>query len=198
MKKLFAIAVLLAASISAAAQNGELEINYIAHDHFNESILAAVDGIYQSAAYNSGKKTYIYLANADEPVVMQCLGSESGRKQYEDFRLALNSRVKHNIWPEVDIKGITDLLKDDDFINDDGTKRYDFFVLNFYVTSSFWSYNYNETLIARLFWDLDLADKTDIQVNVYYPAGDEFKYDENNPFGAKRLNGDYVVYFFEY
>ena len=196
MRKIILIIICLFSQFTLFSQELELEIDYIAHDHFNEAILNAVDEIFQTNAYSKTRHTYLYLANAESPIVLKC--SSNNQKQYEDFRYTINSQLKHNVWPEVDIQRILDLLKEDDFIDDSGAARYGFFTINFYITPSFWSYNYNETLIARLFWDLDLAGKTNFQVNIYHPENDGFKYDEEHMFGPKKLNGDYKVYMYTY
>ena len=195
MKRIFRF-IFIFLPLFSWGQDRELEINYIAHDHFNEAILNAVNDIYNTNVYNSTRKTYLYLANADNPIILKC---ESGHeKGFKDFQYAISSQLKHNVWPEVDIQRIFELLKEDDFIDDEGNLRYDFFTLNFYITPSFWSYNYNETLIARLFWDLELSDRDNIQVNIYHPENDGAHYDEEHMFGPKKLNGDYKVYMFTY
>ena len=178
------------------AQERELEINYIAHDHFSGQLLDALDEIYQVSAYNKNRTTYLYLANADKPIVLKCASDR--KKEFEEMRHVIGSQLKHNVWPEVDIQGIIELLKTDDFIDEKGKSRYNFFTLNFYITPSFWRYGYNETLIARLFWDLELSEKSDFAVNIYHPKGDEFQYDEERIFGPKKLNGNYKVYIYAY
>ena len=188
--------LMLMAPWTAMAQEKELEINYIAHDHYTNHLLDAIDEIYQVSAYNKNRNTYLYLANADKPVVVKCVPDR--KKEFEELRNLIGSQIKHNVWPEVDIKGIIDLLDSDDFIDGSGKPRYSFFTLNFYVTPSFFMYGYNETLIARLFWDLELPGKSDFAVNVYHPEGDGYQYDEEHIFGPKKLNGDYKVYIFSY
>lgn len=196
MKKLFLILALGFSFVALRAQERELEINYFAHDHFNESILNALDNLFQTNAFNKNKQTYFYLANAESPLILKV--DRDKQNEFEEFRYAINSQLKHNVWPEVDIQKILELLQEDDFINDFGEPRYDFFTLNFYTTPSFWSYSYNETLIARLFWDLDLASKSNFQMNIYHPENDGMQYDDNRLFGPKKLTGDYQVYLYTY
>ena len=196
MRYLIVIFLMLYPFMTIGAQQRELEINYIAHDHFTEPLLRQVDEIYNVNAYNSNRKTYLYLANADSPIVMLCLPDKE--KEYNDFCYAISSQIKHNIWPEEDIKHILNLLRDDDFINEDNQPRYSFVTLNFYVTSSFWQYRYYETLIGRLFWDLDLTEYENCVVNIYRPEDDAFDYNEDCPFGPKRLNGDKKIYMYTF
>lgn len=196
IKKAVCSLLLLFSFLCVLAQERELEIDYIAHDHFNEAILNAVDEIYQTNAYSKNRQTYLYLANAENPIILRC--DSNHQKEFENFRYSINSQLKHNVWPEVDIQRILELLKGDDFIDDNGKPRYSFFTLNFYITPSFWSYNYNETLIARLLWDLELPDMTNYQVNIYHPENDGVQYDEDHMFGPKKLNGDYKVYMYTY
>lgn len=178
------------------AQDMELEINYIAHDHFNAEFLDKVDEIYMINRGSRSRKTYLYLANADTPEILVCNTAE--QKEFDTFKYNLNSQLKHNVWPEVDLKKLVELLESDDFIDDNGNPLYSYFTLNFYITSSFWLYNYQETLIARLFWILELADKENVIVNIYHPEGDPIQYDPDNMLGVKRLNGDYNLYMFTF
>lgn len=187
---------LILLSLSSRAQDCELEINYIAHDHFNEAILNKVDDIYRISAYSDTRKTYLYLANADNPIIIMC--DQEHQKEFDDFRYTINSQLKHNVWPEVDVQRILELLKEDDFIDENGEPRYSLFTLNFYTTPSFWTYGYNETLIARLFWILELSENSNCHVNIYHPENDGVEYDEEYMFGPKKLNGDYKVYMYTY
>lgn len=196
MKKLVFLMVAICLQQILRGQNQELVINYIAHDHYNEAILNAVDDIFNTDAFNNNRSTYLYLANAENPLILKC--DRNHQKEFEDFRYAINSQLKHNVWPDVDIQRLLELLRQDDFLAESGEARYSFFTLNFYITPSFWSYNYNESLIARLFWDLELPSKTDFLVNIYHPENDGFQYDKDHMFGPKKLNGNYEVYLLTY
>lgn len=196
MKKLIFCVLLCFPFPFLQAQPRDLEIDYIAHDRYNGAILNAVKGIFQTHSVNKNKQTYLYLANADHPLILKC--DENAQDEFDEFCYALNGQARHNIWPEADVLRILELLREDDFIDDEGNPRYDFFTLNFYITPSFWTYNYKETLIARLFWDLELSDKKNFHVNVFHPENDGFDYDETPLFGPKNLNGDYKVYLFTY
>lgn len=196
MKKIVGFMFFIFLSLFLRAQDSELEINYIAHDHFNEAILNKVDDIYNASAYSDTRKTYLYLANANDPIILKC--DQEHQKEYEDFRYTINSQLKHNVWPEVDVQRILKLLKEDDFIDDNGEPRYRTFTLNFYVTPSFLSYNYSETLIARLFWVLELSSQNNCVVNMYLPEIERTKSGEEHVFGPKKLNGNYKVYMYTY
>ena len=179
-----------------SAQQRELEINYIAHDHYTESLLKQIEDIYQVNSYNMNKRTYLYLANTDSPTIVLC--SPETEKEYNEMCYSISSQIKHNIWPEEDIKQILNLLKEDDFVSEDNQPRYSFVTFNFYVTSSFWQYRYNETLIGRLFWDLDLSQYENCEVKIHRPEDDVFEYNEDSPFGVKRHNGDKKIYMYTF
>ena len=176
-------------------QKRGLEINYIAHDHYTEDLLDKIDEIYNSPSDN--KQTYLYLASGDEPMLLKCNGNNE--TEYEEFRYAIASQIKHNVWPEVDIKRILELFKEDDFINEEGIPTYDYFTLNFYITPSFWTYKYNETLIGRLLWNLEI-DKyfPNVNVAIYHPENDDLSYDENRLCGPKLIFRDNQVMMFTY
>lgn len=192
MKKFIATILLIYSSFAVFSQDRELEINYIFHDHFNGSLLDAMEKLYGNAAYNPNKTTYIYMANAMDPIILKC--TEDSQKEFEDFCYALNSQIKHNAFIDVDIENILRLLNEDDFEDSDGNPTYDYFTLNFYITPSFITEGYNESLVARLFWDLELASKKNTQITLYHPADDGVEYDMEHLFGPKKLNGDYEVY----
>ena len=197
MKRILIIALLAMASLNAIAQKQELVINYIAHDHYNEQLLNALEQIYGVSSYNQMGSTYLYLANADKPKVIKC--ESRNHKEFEDFLYEINSQLKHNVWPEVDVNGLLDLLRKDDFIDDRGRLRYNYFTLNFYVSPSFFTYGYNETLIARLLWVLEISERDNVQVNIYHPENDGFTYpDEAHMFGPKGLNGNCKVMLYEF
>ena len=195
MRSFYFIILSLLVCVNLRAQN-ELEINYIAHDHYNGPLLDLVDDIFQSKAYDTNRHTYIYLANANEPKVLLC--NLDKYKELEEFKYTLNGQITHNVWPEVDIMKLLELLKEDDFVDDWGNSRYNFFTLNFYVTPSFITYGYAETLIARLFWDLDLSTSSNFVVNLYLPDDVDTNYDMEKIFGAMKLLGDYQMYIYTF
>ena len=149
MKRILSACILGLLALTGAAQNKKLVIHYVAHDHHTDALIRRLDSVFESAAADKGSSTYLYLANADQPSVYRCNAENS--KGYEAFKDVLRSQTSHNIWPEVDIDRILDLLDKDDYLRADGSPRYDEFELNFYLIPSFWTANYNETLIGRLF-----------------------------------------------
>lgn len=179
--------------LSAGAQGSELVINYIAHDHYTNELLGVVEEIFQTNSYNTNKSVYLYLANADRPVILKC--DSQKEREFNDFCTALSNQLKHTIWPEVDIKNILDLLLKDDFKDNSGRMLYQYVTFNFYITSSFWMYGYVESLIGRLMWDLEVESfKDTVVLQLYHPRDENFQYDEEHMFGPKKLNGNYKVY----
>ncbi len=193
----FVFSFFILLSFVTQAQDRELEIHYIAHDHYGDAILKKVDDIFNMGSYMPNRVTYLYLANANNPIILKC--DSNNQKGFEKFKEAIGRQLAYNIWPEEDIKRILELLRDDDFIDDDGKARYSRFSINFYTTPSFWTCNYNETLIARLFWVLELSPKSNVHVSIYYPEkNDGYKFNPERMFGPKRLNGDNEVFMFTY
>ncbi len=196
MRKFLVISIAMNMLFSTlyAQQVRELEINYIAHDHHTESLLRVVDEKYRMSTAN--RQTYLYLSNADTPIILDC--NRSDEQSFEEFRFKITSQVKHNVWPEVDIKRLLGLLQEDDFIDEDGKQKYDYVSLNFYITSSFWTIKYNETLIGRLLWNLDIEKMNNINVSIFYPENEELDYNDEFLLGHKKLEGAYQLFMFTY
>lgn len=168
MRSITCVIFMLLSLFTLRAQKENLEINYFAHDHYNGAFLNVIDDIFNTKAYDSNSHTYLYMANASEPSVLLC--DSNNYKGLEDFKTMLNGQLSHNVWAEVDIAKIIELVSKDDFIDNSAKPRYQYFTLNFYLTPSFFTYGYAETLISRLYWDLDLANHKNASVKVYLPS----------------------------
>lgn len=196
MKSISCVLFMLLSLITLRAQKESLEINYFAHDHYNGALLQEVDNIYNSKAYDPNSHTYLYLANAAEPSILLC--NANNYQGLEDFKTLLNEQISHNIWAEVDIDKIIDLVSKDDFIDSSGRRKYQYFTINFYVTPSFFTYGYVETLISRLYWNLDLSNHQNANVNIYLPSDVDLNGFKNLNQGAMKLMGDYKIDIFTY
>lgn len=190
MRSITCVFFMIFSLFTLRAQKEKLEINYIAHDHYNGAFLKVVENIYFNA-YNSN--TYLYLANANEPSIYLC--DEKNYKGYEDFMTVLNGQLSHNVWAEVDVAKIIELVSNDDFVDNSGRSKYQYFTLNFYVTPSFFTYGYAETLISRLYWDLDLANYKNATVNVFLPSDVDLESFKGN-YGTMNLMGQNEITYY--
>lgn len=92
--------------------------------------------------------------------------------EFEEKILAsLNSPVTHNVMPRSDIDSIVNIFNRIDFIDEEGNLTYESFTMDFYVSESFWSHEYNISVISYLYWILGLEKLVptgEIAFNVNY------------------------------
>ena len=80
------------------------------------------------------------------------------------------------------------ITREHDFIDDQGNPTYSTVLFCWYVNPDFWRFQYNEKLIASLYFNLEL-DKFQGYVNteVCHGVGDGLKVDRQYPFGTKNM-----------
>lgn len=178
--------LMLLLPVAANAQN-KLEFYYIAHNQYEVALTALLDDIRLDARYDNNRRVIFYLSNRKDPVYL--VVSPNDEKEYEIFRDALNSQSSHTVYPEVDRMKIMELFSTGNAIPTIGFSSYDRVVFNFYVNRGFVEMEYGDSLIGRLYWDMDLASLPRKDVNVYYPSSEEVN--EDKVFGQKNLFGDY-------
>lgn len=115
--------------------------------------------------------------------------------EFEEKILAsLNSPVTHNVMPRSDIDSIVNIFNRIDFIDEEGNLTYESFTMDFYVSESFWSHEYNISVISYLYWILGLEKLVptgEIAFNVNYSQTENdytgTESGKNNCFGEMNL-----------
>ena len=187
---------------SAVAQSQTMEFIYIAHDGSTpvNALCDRLSEVYEFATQDNGTAVVFYLANADEPRIVRVNLDGDNRSEFEELLGELRYKSAHEIFAEVDQKAIIDLFNEVDFINESGRQAFLSFQMTWYVTPTFWTLGYNESLIARTYFTLDLGalPSSYFNMEIWHARDDGLKYDENWPFGTKNLCTNYTFFLLEY
>lgn len=175
------LALLLLPCLSRAQKT--LEFYYFAHDHFGKELRKVVDEVRFTARYNESRTVIFYLANGNKPVYFKV--STDDEKAYSEFIEELNDQVSHLVYPEVDRQTICDILSGGRFLPTSGFDSYDHVLLNYFISSSFVQQDFDDAVIGRLYWDMDLDQmpRSKCQIRIYCAPGERIK--EDSLFGSK-------------
>lgn len=191
MKKILTIIGLLCCiALSCLGQNERsLELCYVEHSRTTpiEKICREMTDLFNTAEADPLREVYIYFANADSPILFQC--KEENRSKLDLMTSEIMSRSSHEVFAEYDVKRLTAFFDEHDFISGEGSPKYDYVNISFYVNPSFFLNGYTETLISRLAFilELDKIDKNYLTLDVYHPSEDDFEYETSNMFGERAL-----------
>ncbi len=189
------IFLLLGMSHILAQQNTHKELHfvYIAHDENTpvQTLVKRVKDTYQDALYYPDVRTVIfYFANEESPIVVK-INTEDDN--HADFPLIINeiqTKRSHNISPATDRKKIQEIFNDCDIIDEDGNKLYKTVRWTYYVNSTFWSLNCNESIIAALYFIMDmktLSEDNYLRITILHGEEDPLPINKEYPFGYKNL-----------
>lgn len=197
MKRIYLLMlVLLLGAAQAPAQqksDQDLAFIYVAHDEYTavQSLIERLKDAYADAInYPESRAVIFYLANAENPIVVQVNTKYDNQQDFTRIIDELQTKRSHNVEPVVDCERIQEIFNADDLIDDSGRGLYRSVEWTYYVNSTFWALMYNESVIARLFFVMDMARMIEsgyLRVNIMYGESDTLPYDEKNPFGNKAL-----------
>lgn len=134
-----------------------------------------------------------YLSDNMNPKVifMNVDTLRNNEENFEEYILGtLNSPINHNVMPRFDVDSIVEIFNAIDFIDEDGNLTYNKLTMEFYVSETFWSREYNVSLISYLYWVLGLdkyVPAGQIDLNVWYSRTDTEYIDESSYFGKMNL-----------
>lgn len=101
------------------------------------------------------------------------------RNRFDTDFMVEFQKSSHDVKTDVDLKNILHILKEDDFLTEDGKPRYKSVSFEFYVNPRFWELKLHEKLIAALYFVLDVgrlrSDNYDIRFNIHHMMGDASK-----------------------
>ena len=174
-------------------RQNELHFVYISHslDTQTEKVCDDIKKI-RDNAMNHRLPTIIYFANLKSPVVTIIAvdgegmdDTEYGKENYNTMLSEMREKSFHNIDPSTDIETITQLFDKHDFLDQNGNPKYASMKWTLYVSQAFWDLNYNEKVIANLYFILDIArlPKDFFHMSVYNTSTKDLKYDKEKPFG---------------
>ena len=142
-------------------------------------------------AMQFGDSYVFYLSNSDSPIVVQLNTTHDNREDFERLIGELVNKSSHKVSPGRDVPTIIDIMAKLQLFDEDGRMNYSSVRLNFYISSLFWQMQYNESLLASLYFSLDVPrlKEQGIEFNVFTSQDDVIIYDEQMPFGPLNLGG---------
>lgn len=175
-----------------------LKFIYIAHDE-NTPIQSLIprlkELVEQDATFMPEQLAVIlYLPNGfEDPVIIRVnTGVNDNPGDFPKLIDELQNKLAHDVMPEIDREQIVQLLDDIPLLKENGTPRFMAVDWDYYVNSTFWTLNHNESVIASLYWILDMEQLTKdnyLNVNIYYgEKTDKLPVNQELPFGEKKLN----------
>ncbi|MBR2049121.1 MAG: hypothetical protein IKK27_02685 [Alistipes sp.] len=199
MKKFLFVIFALLATYSVSAQtildsDKKMLFVYISHDNLvnQDKLCDRLRGYYEEAVMYPGNVTVFYLANEDNPIVVEVNTNRDNRQDFEKFISAIQDYNFHAVYPLADVQHIIEIFNRLDFVGDDGkTLNYNTADWFFYVTSKFWEDGYHQDVVANLSFIMgaDQYDPYNFQVKFYFPEYAFPKINEETPFGVKNLGG---------
>ena len=201
MKKIIfglVIAMLNIFFVSAQSDEGfkekDLTIVYIAHT--TDIPLARLTGLLEER-YRGGVQfsndVIFYLSNGTEPLIVKINTAEENKLDFEPMIIdELWAKRSHDIDPYPDVAKLIEIVNENDFVSESGELKYLSVTFDFFISEEFWTMKYNESIIAKLYFALDVnnikQENPDLFFNVYRPSEVELIYDNGKPFGLKDLD----------
>lgn len=199
MRKLVLILSLILLPLLVSAQNQSLEFYYIAHDRSTpvSDLCDRLTEIYETADQYEDYAVIFYLPNYDEPIVVKMNLPGDNRTDFKRLISDLRLKATHEIYADVDYANIVDLINEHDFIDDSGNPTFSSVLFCWYVNPDFWQFMNHESLIASLYFNLELDRyKGYVTTQIWHAQGDGLKVDKQYPFGTKNLckGMDFILY----
>lgn len=175
-----------------------LKFIYIAHDENTpvQSLIPRLKELVENDATFMPEQlaVILYLPNGvEEPLIVRVnTGVNDNPGDFPRLIDELQNKLTHDAMPEIDREQIVQIFEDIPLLNDNGTPRFMAIDWDYYVNSTFWTLNHNESVIASLYWIMDMEQLTKdnyLNVNIYYgEQSDKLPINEELPFGEKKLN----------
>ena len=186
-----AIVLMYSSAYSQGIQNKEFSFYYIAHDR-NTNVQQLSLELQQQF---DNLKEYdnvgvFYLANGEEPIIIKVNTPNENGKEFPHLIGEIQEKLSHDISPDYDVNRIISLFDDTPFVDDGRKLLYTSVNWNYYVTSSFWSMNYNESIIGSLYWimNMDELRKDEFYLNILRSPDDVIEFDRNKAIGDKNYS----------
>lgn len=190
MKKLFVIILTVLMSVSVLAQKQSLEFYYIAHDRTTPvaDLCNRLEQVYETALSYEDYAVIFYLPNYDAPITVKLNLPGDNRDDFKNIISELRLKPSHEIFADVDYDNIINIINKHDFIDENGEPTYSSVLFCWYVNPDFWQFNYNEELIATLYFNLELDKYIGyVETQILHSSNDGLTVDDKYPFGTKNL-----------
>lgn len=192
MKKIYIILFAIITPFLSFAQDKSFEFYYIAHDYTTNvgELCDRLNDIYQDALSNEDYAVIFYMPNYDEYIDVRINLPDSNPDDFEQILSELRVKNVHDNSTNVDYNAILDLINKYDFVDEEGNKTYTSVLFCWYVTPPFWNWGNNESLIAKLYFTLELDKYPGYVESQFWHTRDdglEKFVDRRYPFGTKNI-----------
>ena len=145
----------------------------------------------KEATYYKDLAMIFYLANGDNPMIVRMNMPGDNRADFQNIINALQQQMSHDVNPRDDVRIITQLFNEVDFAYDDRNPRYRSFQWVSFITPLYWQMQYNEDVIAALYFilELDRLPEDYLIMDIYYDSKESLEYNSEIPFGLKDICG---------
>lgn len=192
--KIINVLLTLMLPLLASAQEKTFEFYYIAHDYSTKvnDICSMLEEKYEMALEFSDCAMVFYLPDRENPKIVRMNVPGDNRAEFEELISEFRARYTHEIYAYVDLEQIVEIFNDSEIIGEDGKPLVQSIRMAWFVNPSFWAMNYNESLIASLYFILDLEKYKDyVTIDIWNSSDENIIVDRQTPFGLKNLMGNY-------
>lgn len=173
--------------VMAVAQDRVLSIYYISHSTFTNE-RALINSLELVKPLDESESAVFYLSNSEKPYIAYINLPFEGNT-FDDIIRELNTKSTHEVYADVDCKKLCEVFDNIDQVRNE----FSMVVLNYYIDSMFWEF-YSQSVIAKMYYVLDMAENQDwLTMNIYFTEGDEPVIDEEEPFGPNNLCDGYTL-----
>lgn len=206
MKRLFFVLILGFCGLFSTFAQGSfqrLQLVYITKDYTTEvnPLCSELRDMFSFAEKDSNEAIIFYLANSTSPQIVRMNLPGDNRKDFDKLIDALMTKSETIINPMTDLQKIVSLFDEMPVLGEDGTQNFQNVEILYYITPTFWELQYNEQIIASLYFSLEMdADwaKDYFTMSIYHAASDGLVVDESRPFGDRNLCAGYPFFLLTY
>ena len=166
----------------------ELRFVYITNtiDTPTSSLAKHLKQVYKDGM-NYGYPTIFYLSNMSGSVVATVGLGHDDSKAFGEILSILQTSTYNNIDAYQDLENIEEIFNAVDFLNEDGSVKYQSMVWDFFINQSFWDLGYNDKIIAGLCYILDMDNLPDgyFRMRIQYSGAGDLTYDIRKPLGTR-------------
>ena len=136
---------------------------------------------------NYGYPTIFYLSNMNSSVVATVGLGHDDSKAFGEIINILQTSTYNNVDANQDLENIKEIFDVVDFLNEDGTFKYQSMVWDFFINQSFWDLGYNDKIIAGICYILDIDSLPDgcFRMRIQYSGSGDLTYDIRKPLGTR-------------
>ena len=189
--------------VRAQSSSQRLQVVYITKDYTTEvnPLCSELRDMFSFAEKDRNEAVVFYLANSTSPMIVRMNLPGDNRKDFDKVIDALMTKSETIINPTTDLRRLVGLFEEIPLLSVDGTKTFQNVEIIYYITPTFWELQYNEQIIASVYFALDMdADwaKDYFTMSIYHAASDGLTVDEKKPFGDKNLCAGYPFFLLTY